>query len=105
MNPQDPFDGGHGHREFAESAFSIWPALGLILLLLVLATTAWILWRRGTLNLPPITPRSSPEDHAKQVLADRFARGDIDSEEFLTRASILNWTPGIDPAPSLRRRI
>jgi len=48
-------------------------------------------------------PRS-PEDEAKQILAERFARGDITSDEFLERSSILNWTPGTDPLPSKPRK-
>jgi putative membrane protein len=38
----------------------------------------------------------SPESEAKKILAERFARGDITSDEFMERASILNWTPGSD---------
>ena len=32
------------------------------------------------------------------MLAERFARGDIGSDEFMERASVLNWTPGVEPA-------
>lgn len=44
--------------------------------------------------------KRSPEEDAKRILAERFARGDITSDEFLERSSILNWTPGAEPLPS-----
>jgi hypothetical protein len=43
-----------------------------------------------------------PEEDAKRILAERFVRGDIASDEFLERSSILNWTPGAEPLPSKR---
>ena len=49
-------------------------------------------------------PDGLPEDEAKQILAERFARGDISSDEFLERSSILNWTPGAQPLPSKSRK-
>ena len=103
MRPDDPVEVGHGHHELAESAFSVWPVLGLVLFLLLVTVTAWILWRRGLIRIPRIMRTASPEDQAKQVLAARFAHGDIDTEEFLERASTLNWAPGVEPAPPRRR--
>jgi putative membrane protein len=41
---------------------------------------------------------TSPEEHARRILSERFANGDIDSEEFMQRASLLNWTPGVTEA-------
>jgi putative membrane protein len=77
------------------------PFLGsfLLILILLLALTALYLWRRGSLQLPKLG-RPRPEDEAKRILAERFARGDMTSDEFLERSSILNWTPGADPLPS-----
>lgn len=40
--------------------------------------------------MPRFTTRRSPEDTAKQILADRFARGDIGTDEFMERSSILS---------------
>jgi uncharacterized membrane protein len=45
---------------------------------------------------PPWVRHHSPESEAKRILAERFARGDITSDDFLERASVLNWTPGSD---------
>ena len=50
--------------------------------------------------------RSAVSDHqsdeAKRILAERFARGDINSDEFLERASMLNWAPGTNPLTTKR---
>jgi hypothetical protein len=48
--------------------------------------------------------RMSPEDHARQILAERLANGDVTTEEFMERASVLNWTPGSDLAATKKRR-
>jgi putative membrane protein len=70
--------------------------MGLLLLLLVLGT-AYLLARRGTFG-PALsrTAPQSPESEAKRILAERFARGEIDTADFMERASVLNWTPGSD---------
>jgi putative membrane protein len=99
MNPHLP----HGHHG-VESSLSVMPFLGTFLLLLVLALVALYLWHHGKLPLPKLGSHRSPEDEAKQILAERFARGDITSDEFLERSSILNWTPGTDPLPSSPRK-
>ncbi len=56
-------------------------------------------------HTPPwATPRPPhSEEQARQTLADRFARGDITVEEFMERASALNWTPGQDEGPRRSR--
>ena len=87
--------GGHGDG-FLE------PLLGLGTLALVLAVlvTAYLVLRsRGLLpavTLPTFARRGRPEDSAKQILAERFAHGDLSTEEFMDRASALNWTPGVE---------
>jgi putative membrane protein len=98
MNQHVPFHGGHAAHGWAESSLSVAPVLGslLLLLLLLLAFAGFYLWRQGKLTLPLGSGRS-PEDEAKRILAERFARGDIPSDEFLERASMLNWAPGTNP--------
>ena len=98
MHPRVP----HGHE--VETSLSVLPFLGSFLLLLVLVLAALYLWHQGKLPLPKLASHRSPEDEAKRILADRFARGDINSDEFLERSSILNWTPGTDPLPSSPRK-
>ena len=94
MPPRGPFDGGHGHHAF-ESSLSMLPFLGSLLLLLLLVLIALYLWRQGK---PPAQAggHRSPEDEAKQILAERFARGDISSDEFLSGPA---FSTGL-PAPS-----
>jgi putative membrane protein len=106
MNPHGPFDGRHGPGGLEESSLSMLPYFGsfLLLLLLLLAIAALYLWHQGKLPLPKLGSHRSPEDEAKRILAERFARGDMTSDEFLERSSILNWTPGSDPLPSKPRK-
>jgi putative membrane protein len=102
MNPHKPFHGGHDAHGWAESSLSVAPIVGsLLLLLLVLLALGFYLWRQGKLT-PTLGGVRSPEDEAKRILADRFARGDINSDEFLERASMLNWAPGTNPLPTRR---
>jgi putative membrane protein len=103
MPPRGPFDGGYGHHAF-ESSLSMLPFLGSLLLLLLLVLVALYLWRQGKLPLSKLASHRSPEDEAKRILAERFARGDISSDDFLERSSILNWTPGTEPLPSKSRK-
>lgn len=101
----DRFDGGHGGNGW-DGGLLFLPVLAMVTLavLVMLALTAAYLVRSGQLNLARIG-RPRPEEEAKRVLAERFARGDIPSDEFLERSSILGWTPGSDglPRPSRRR--
>ena len=71
-----------------------------LLMLLALAAVLFFLARRGRIGPPPwIRAAHAPEANARTILAERFARGDISSDEFLERASVLNWTPGVEPMP------
>jgi putative membrane protein len=70
--------------------------------LLLLALIGFYLWRQGKLTRPTLGGARSPEDEAKRILAERFARGDINSDEFLEQASMLNWAPGTNP-PATKR--
>ena len=101
MNPNEM----HGHPGL-DGGFSLLPIFGgfLLLVILVAALAGFYRWRQGKLTLLVFASRRSPEDQAKQILADRFARGDISTDEFLERSSILNWTPGSDTAQLRRPR-
>ena len=66
----------------------------LLFLLLALGTLLFFLVRNGQLGSSAWASTRSPEAEAKRILAERFARGDIASDEFMERASVLNWTPG-----------
>ena len=76
----------------------------LLFLLLVLGTLFY-LRRTGQLGAMPWARQAkSPEHEAREILATRFATGDISSDEFLERASVLNWTPGVEPLPVPRKQ-
>lgn len=78
-------------------------AMFFFTLLLVVALV--VLAKRGRLGPPPWIARAhSPEHEARRILAERFANGDIGSDEFLERASVLNWTPGAEPYPPYAHR-
>jgi putative membrane protein len=108
-----PLEGGFGHHHhhhgphwgagepstFASGAVPPFaPFLGaamfFLFLLLVLGTLLFFLVRNGQLGSSAWATNRSPEAEAKRILAERFARGDITSDEFMERASVLNWTPG-----------
>jgi putative membrane protein len=109
-----PLEGGFGHHHhgppwaagepsstFASGAVPPFaPFLGgvmfFLLMLLVLGTLVFFLVRHGQFGPQSLAGNRSPESEAKKILAERFARGDITSDEFMERASILNWTPGSD---------
>jgi putative membrane protein len=102
MHPFDPSGGGfhHGAPSFA-------PFLGglmFLLFLILVATTAAFLLKRGRLGPPPWARHASPERQARSILAERFARGEIDGDEFMERASVLNWTPGVEPLPQPHKK-
>ena len=93
----------HEPHGWEEHSLSVLPFIGNFLFLLVilaLVLTGLYLWRTGKLPVGNLGRARSPEEDAKRILAERFARGDINSDEFLERSSILNWTPGAEPLPS-----
>ena len=98
--------GGHGLHVVHESSLAALPIFGgfMLLLLLLAGLTALYFWRSGRLGLPALGRSAAPELQARRILAERFARGDITTDDFLERASILNWTPGTEAASNRRRR-
>lgn len=106
-----PLEGGFGHHgPFAgPGGANSEPRLGALapfghlmgdamffLFLLLLLGGLFLLARRGRIGLPPWLAQRSPESEARRILAERFARGDMSSDDFMERASVLNWTPGSD---------
>ncbi len=83
------------------------PFLGatMLFLLFLLLLGTFFLFRRGHLGPPPwVGGLRSPEAEAKRILAERFARGEIATDEFMERASVLNWTPGSEAYPVRRHK-
>ena len=96
-----PWAGTHPgfHPGLASAPFHLIGAV-MFLLTLLLVVGLVVLAKRGRLGPPPwVTRAHSPEHHARTILAERFANGDISSDEFLERASVLNWTPGAESYP------
>ena len=79
----------------------------LFLTLLIIGATLFLLSRRGIIGPPPWVKHGglhSPEGEAKRILAQRFASSEISSEEFMERASVLNWTPGSESWPEVKTK-
>ena len=77
----------------------------MFLLFLLLVGATIFLVRSGKFGPPPwVAARHSPENEARRLLAERFARGDISSDDFLERASVLNWTPGSEQYDQPRKK-
>ncbi len=96
-----PWAGAHPgfHPGLVSGPFHLIGAV-MFFLTLLLVVGLVVAAKRGRLGPPPWIARAhSPEHGARQILAERFANGDISSDEFLERASVLNWTPGAEPAP------
>ncbi|WP_204911648.1 hypothetical protein [Microlunatus spumicola] len=111
MPPHGPggpgLDAAAQHAQWAAHGGPFFPFLGglmFLLFLLLVAGTLLYLRKTGQLGAPPWARRVSPEHEAREILATRFASGDISSDEFLERASVLNWTPGVEPLPVPRGR-
>ena len=78
--------------------------MGLLFLLLI-AGAIFVLVRQGKLGPPPwMAAQRSPEAEAKRILSERFARGELSTDEFMERASVLNWTPGSESWESQSRK-
>ncbi|TDQ46598.1 SHOCT domain-containing protein [Actinorugispora endophytica] len=77
-------------------AFHFAGVLMFLLLALLVGVLFFVARRKGRGPWAP-QPREAPEVGAQRLLAERFARGDIGVDEFMERASVLNWTPGVPP--------
>jgi putative membrane protein len=97
----------HGPHGWEDHSLSVLPVIGnflVLFLILALVLTGLYLWRTGRLPLGNLSRARSPEEDAKRILAERFARGDIATDEFMERSSMLNWTPGAEPLPTKPRK-
>jgi putative membrane protein len=86
-------DGDHAGWHMMDGGGStfVWVVLVLVMLALVAATVAILLALRqptGGSAAPSIPPESS----ARRALDERFARGEIDEDEYRRRRSVLSET-------------
>lgn len=71
-----------------------WIVMSLMMLVFWGGLIALVVWLvRGTLRSDQTTITTSPERSADQVLAERFARGEIDEDEFTRRSEVLRTGP------------
>ena len=95
----------HGHEGGGGGFLEPLLGFGGLLLLIALVFLGLVLLRRYGLIPDTLTlgRRPSPEDGARRLLAERMATGEVSTEEFMERASVLNWTPGSDVNPPVTR--
>lgn len=86
----------HGPPWAGPPPFAPFPGAAVLCLLLLLIALGAFLTMRARGHRPPWAGHAAepPEAAARRVLAERFAKGDITVEEFMERASALNWNPG-----------
>ena len=81
MMDRGDVDGGGGH-------WWAW-VIGLGVLALTVVLVVWVVTRLTTTNRPAPPAPAPPRRGAEDILADRFARGDIDEDEFRRRRDAL----------------
>jgi len=105
MGPPPPsgFRGDHGVGDPSSLLPVLGAAIVVAVLLLLLGTALYRTWLERQAR-PALPPATSPDTEARRILAERFARSEITSDEFLERASILNWTPGSEQFAHRQRK-
>jgi putative membrane protein len=64
----------------------------LMMTFTMLAVWGFVAWLVVTVIRPPGSRDSSPGPNADEILAERFARGEIDEDEFTKRKALLRST-------------
>ena len=91
VDPDNTWVHHHGFWPWAPLFFGFW-----ILLFTAIAVTVWMIARRG-FAARFMTSQTTGVERARSVLAERFARGEIDAEEYDERlAHLSNRTPEND---------
>jgi putative membrane protein len=83
---ENGYRGGWQMMDGSGSAFA-WLMMALVLLAVVTATVAIILVLRHQPSA--LAPGAPPESRARRALDERFARGEIDEDEYRRRRSVL----------------
>ncbi|MFG2091756.1 SHOCT domain-containing protein [Spirillospora sp. NPDC048824] len=84
MNPGNWHDGGD-----APAFWPVFPITFGLFWLAVLATGFYLIRRKMNGNAAAAAAAADPMAKAQSVLAERFARGEIDEDEYLMRISTL----------------
>jgi putative membrane protein len=82
LQPRDRFD----HMAGWQGGW-MW-VTGLVWLLMIVALTGLVVWLVLRTSNPTGTPRGGA-DSARRILAERFARGEIDEDEYIRRRDLL----------------
>ena len=68
-----------------------WIAMSLMIVVFWGGLAALVVWLvRGSRNEHPVDGAADPTERSEEVLAERFARGEIDEAEFLHRRDVLH---------------
>jgi putative membrane protein len=70
-----------------------WIAMSIMMVLLVGLLVALVVWLVRSTSQPSRGAPPAATSSAEQVLAERFARGEIDEEEFTRRRALLRAGP------------
>ncbi|WP_207938990.1 SHOCT domain-containing protein [Actinomadura darangshiensis] len=80
---------GHWHDGDAPAFWPVFPITFGLFWLAVLATAFYFIRRRMNSGAAAAAAAADPMAKARSVLAERFARGEIDEDEYLMRMSAL----------------
>lgn len=92
---------GWGHMQgYGYGWMWLWGPIMMIFWIAVLGVIAWLVVRALNNRRPAPPPAPGNADRAREILADRYARGEISTEEYTERMDRLtaSGTPG-PPAP------
>lgn len=67
----------------------VWMAIVLVIVLAAVAAVIVLAVKHARRERPALAPQTAAEDEALRILRGRYARGEIDEDEFLHRQSAL----------------
>lgn len=80
------------HRNWLQHHWEMWPVMGFVWLLLLIAILAGMVWFARSETFRPRSGGPFPQppgDSAEEILRRRFAQGEIDEDEFHRRLEAL----------------
>jgi len=77
---------GWGHMMNGDGSFWPWGLLMMLFWLALIAVAAWVVWSAVQRNGSAQRPGPPGEtERAREILAERYARGEIDTDEYEER--------------------
>jgi len=86
----------HEHGDGWDAGHWIGASLMLLILVAILVALGIFLFRTLRNQSTPVATVPAPTSRASEILAERFARGEIDADEFTRRRELLR-SDGPDP--------